>query len=86
MNATLGTLESILKDAELLEKDEQFFTKRLVEPYASLDEAHKRFITSIVNGIKSQKAGLKSEILNYMMVNSGVSTWCVPLKKLVETI
>lgn len=88
VNNTPATLTSILKEANLSEKDETFFTKRLVDVYSGLEEPHKTFITGIVNGIASKQAaaGLKGEILNYMMVNSGVSTWCVPLKKLVETL
>lgn len=88
VNETPEKFHNIFKSANLSAKDETFFTKRLVDVYPTLGDNHKEFITRIVDGItnKETSASLKGEILNYMMVNSGVSTWCVPLKKLVDTL
>lgn len=85
--ATGETLRSIVAARALPERDAEFFAKRLIEPYEALGAEHKAFVTRIVNGLAASEpsAKLKGEVLNYMMVNSGVSGWCVPLKKLVET-
>lgn len=88
VNETPQKIAEVLKSSNLSEKDESLFTKKLVDAYPSLSESHKEFITQIVDQIvnKQQPSVLKGEILNYMMVNSGVSSWCVPLKKLVESL
>lgn len=88
INQTPEKLQSILKGADLSANDETFFTKRILDVYPTLSENHKGFVSKIVHGLASgqESATLKGEILNYMMIHSGVSTWCVPLKKLVESI
>ncbi|GEQ72829.1 hypothetical protein JCM33374_g6517 [Metschnikowia sp. JCM 33374] len=81
-------LRKLVESAELSDKDKEFFSKRLVDAFPSLDPQHKTFVSQIVNGLAAKDASgpLKTQILNYMMANSGVSMWCVPLKKLVETL
>lgn len=88
INETPEKLREILRGASWSDIDKAFFMKRIVEPYANLTENHKGFVSKIVNGLSSGQdtAALKGEILNYMMIHSGVSTWCVPLKKLVESM
>lgn len=45
---------------------------------------HLQFLHSILS--KSDSKGIDKEILNYMVVNSGVSAWCLPLKKVISGI
>lgn len=59
-----------------------------MDPYDAMEPLHQEFLSQIVAGLtaKQPTSELKGQVLNYMMVHNGVSTWCVPLKKLVETI
>lgn len=79
-------LREACQSSAFTEADRAFFARRLVDPYDTLSGAHQDFIAAIILGLKAHetKALLKAQILNYMMVHTGVSTWCVPLKKLVE--
>lgn len=80
-------LRALVEAAAISGKERDFFTKRLVDAFPTLAEPHKKFISLIVDALdaKEHSGPLKTQVLNYMMVNSGVSTWGVPLKKLVET-
>ncbi|OBA22067.1 hypothetical protein METBIDRAFT_39433 [Metschnikowia bicuspidata var. bicuspidata NRRL YB-4993] len=81
-------LRGLVESAEIPLREKEFFTKRLVDVFPSLALPHKQFISQVVDGIvaKEPSGTLKTRVLNYMMVNSGVSVWGVPLKKLVETL
>jgi hypothetical protein len=45
---------------------------------------HLQFLYSTLTKLGSSTGGIDKEILNYMVVNSGVSSWCMPLKKVVS--
>ncbi|KAM9924942.1 hypothetical protein OXX59_004181 [Metschnikowia pulcherrima] len=81
-------LRDLIASAALADREKEFFEKRLVDAFPSLASPHQRFIAQVVDGVAAKAAGgaLKTQVLNYMMMNSGVSTWGVPLKKLVETL
>lgn len=85
IEATGQKLRDIVSTSNVADAD--FFVKRLIEPYETLEVAHKEFVTRIAQGIEAKQSitALKAQVLKYMMINSGVSTWCVPLKKLVES-
>lgn len=84
VSATPGKLRELL--APLPEKDATFLTKRLVDTYDALDAAQQRFLTRIVDGITAghTKSELRADVVAYMKDHSGVSTWCMPLKRLVD--
>lgn len=81
-------LRELVDTAPIAAKEKEFFTKRLVDAFSALAAPHQRFVSLIVDGVVSQEPALalKGRVLNYMMVNSGVSMWGVPLKKLVESL
>lgn len=88
LEATPGLLRQILADSGLEEKHQTVFIKRVVEAYPQLEAHHQRFVSEVALQLSRQqdRSGTKSDILKYMMVHNGVSTWCVPLKKLVESV
>lgn len=45
-------------------------------------ENHKNFIFHLYDNGED----VKEKIIEFMIVNDGVSSWCVPLKKLIESI
>lgn len=81
-------LSSILQASPLNDRDKTLISSRVVDVFDSLDEQHKAFIAKIVSGLEDRQspAKLKGEIVTYMMMATGVSLWCVPLKKLVELL
>lgn len=62
--------------------------QKILASIDKLDDNHKNFIHGINQDIKqgTDKNILKNQIVEFMMVNDGVSSWCVPLKKLVENL
>ncbi|EEQ36868.1 predicted protein [Clavispora lusitaniae ATCC 42720] len=87
IEATPDKLRQAVEQSNMDQKQQEFFLKRVIEPYDQLDQPHKEFISEVAQSIlaKEEIAKIKGEILKYMMVHNGVSTWCVPLKKLVES-
>ncbi|EGV65744.1 hypothetical protein CANTEDRAFT_92070 [Yamadazyma tenuis ATCC 10573] len=61
---------------------------KLTKASESMSSGSKQFVTEVLEQIKTgaDSAILKSSIVEYMMVNDGVSSWCAPLKKLVDSI
>ncbi|CAH6718915.1 hypothetical protein CLIB1444_01S17326 [[Candida] jaroonii] len=45
-------------------------------------EQHKQFIFHLYDS----EEDVKEKIIEFMIINDGVSSWCVPLKKLIESI
>lgn len=88
LGATPALLRQILADSGLEEKHQTVFVKRVVEAYPQLGAQHQKFVSEVAVQLSRQQdsSSIKSDILKYMMVHSGVSTWCVPLKKLVESV
>lgn len=88
LEATPELLRQILASSGLEEKHQVVFVKRVVEAYPQLETQHQQFLSKVAEQLsrKEDCGSIKSEILKYMMVHSGVSTWCVPLKKLVESV
>lgn len=86
--ATPELLQQILASSALDQKHRTMFVKRVVEAYPQLEVQHQQFLSLVATRLSSQQdaSSIKNEILKYMMVHSGVSTWCVPLKKLVESV
>lgn len=87
IEATPDKLRQAVEQSNMDQKQQEFFLKRVIEPYDQLEQPHKEFISEVAQSIlaKEEIAKIKGEILKYMMVHNGVSTWCVPLKKLVES-
>lgn len=59
---------------------------KLFNGTGTMKDSHKRFVCEISLEAKngSDAISLKNKIIEFMMVNDGVSSWCVPLKKFVE--
>lgn len=61
---------------------------KLLKSIDSMKYEHKVFINDISNQLQLgvETSILKAQIIEYMMVNDGITTWCSPFKKLVESI
>lgn len=60
---------------------------KLLNLAAKLTPNHKQFIVDIGQQLKLNEIGsLKQDIVSFMMINDGVSSWCVPLKMIIENI
>lgn len=87
LDAAKQKLITLLQSPELLESDRTFYEKRLLSVFDALETQHKQFVANIIVLVgKTEPQTLKDGILAYMTNNSGISIWCVPLKKLVDTI
>lgn len=88
VSSTREKLITMVTTSGLSEQNVSFYDKHLVAVYDTLQPEHQLFISKIVEGLirKDPTNVLKGSILAYTMNNSGISTWSVPLKKLVETL
>lgn len=81
------SIEEYVKEGLFKDQDKEFVTERLVKTFDTLDRSHQQFVAQIAEAVisKLKKPGqLRTEVLTFMMANSGVSTWAVGLKKFVE--
>lgn len=81
------TIATHVGQGEFKDEDKAFVTERLIEAFDGLEAQHQQFVARIADELlqkQKRPSQLKNEVLTYMMANSGVSTWAVGLKKLVE--
>lgn len=81
------SIETYVSEGQFKEDDKAFVNERLLGSFDSLEDGHKQFVARTAEAVIShqKKPGqLKTEVLTFMMANSGVSTWAVGLKKFVE--
>ncbi|QWU89503.1 hypothetical protein CA3LBN_003826 [Candidozyma haemuli] len=82
-----SSIETYVSEGQFKEEDKAFVNERLLGSFDSLEDGHKQFVARTAEAVIShqKKPGqLKTEVLTFMMANSGVSTWAVGLKKFVE--
>lgn len=70
------------KPSKLSQKELEFYINKVRKQLPLLSVDHLSFIHQII----SNSANSKDQIVQYMLVNDGVASWCVPLKKLVECL
>lgn len=85
-------LETVLKEFEtfiqspskLSFKELDFYTNKIKKQLENLSSNHLQFLYQTI--ISKSDNNTKLSIIEYMVVNDGVSSWCSPLKKLVENV
>lgn len=70
------------KPSKLSTKELDFYINKVRKQLPLLGSSHISFIHQII----TNPTNSKDRIVNYMLVNDGVASWCVPLKKLVESL
>lgn len=71
------------KPSRVPEKEMLHFKAKITNNFPK-ELNHLQFLYSTLTKLGSSTGGIDKEILNYMVVNSGVSSWCMPLKKVVS--
>ncbi|KAI5959786.1 uncharacterized protein KGF55_005018 [Candida pseudojiufengensis] len=86
----LKKLEKIFNlEINLPEKEKSHYETKLKNTVSDMSQRDLGFINNVCEEILSSSPNLKnlkSEVVDHMMNNDGVSTWCSPLKKIVSSI
>ncbi|KAI5950327.1 hypothetical protein KGF54_005144 [Candida jiufengensis] len=86
----LDKLEKIFTlKINLPERELNHYSLKLQNTISTLNQDHLSFVNKVFDEILGHDVNsnqLKSEIVEYMMHNDGVSSWCSPLKKVVSSI
>lgn len=61
---------------------------KLIKSAETMTYEHKAFMAEILDQLQNgaQVPLMKAQIIDYMMIHDGITTWCSPFKKLVESI
>lgn len=78
----------------LLDREHAHYVKKLKDANSTVDAKHKTFLVSVLDKVSSavgakaadQIPVIKGDVVQYMIVNDGVSGWCIPLRKIVESL
>lgn len=84
----LDKLKEILKlETSLQEREFKHYEKRLVDHLNKglNNESHKKVLYSSLENYQN-KEQVKNDLIKFMLVNDGVSTWCLPLRKILENV
>lgn len=85
--------ELLERPTTLQQKEINNYKNKLVNVQDSLSSDDKQFLNNILvqanklqtgSDKETTMANIKKEILQYMMANDGVSSWCVSLRKTIE--
>lgn len=88
-------LESLfLAKSLLLDREHDHYAKKLKDVHSTLELNHMTFLVSVLQKVDSaakakanaQIPSIKSDVVQYMIMNDGVSGWCIPLRKVVESL
>ncbi|KAI3406496.2 hypothetical protein KGF56_000628 [Candida oxycetoniae] len=77
------------KPMDLPERELTCYKSKLQTQIQTMNEEHLDFIESIFNEILEaniNKNKVSHRVLEYMMVYEGVTKWCAPLKKIVNSV
>jgi hypothetical protein len=74
----------IRSPSKLSSKELDFYTNQIKKQLENLSSNHLQFLYQTI--ISKSENNTKLSIIEYMVVNDGVSSWCSPLKKLVESV
>lgn len=84
----LEKLKKILSlENSLPEREFNHYEKRLVDQFTKglSNESQKAAVAQSLENYKN-KDQVKNNLIKFMLVNDGVSTWCIPLRKVLENI
>jgi len=84
----LSKLKQILEiKSTLPEREFKHYEKRLLDRFTNgLDnESHKKVVLNALENFEN-KDQVKNDLIKFMLANDGVSTWCLPLRKVLENI
>lgn len=60
---------------------------KLTNSSSTMELSHKQFLANLLHDIKYKEVGeLRTQVIEFMMINDGVSSWCIALKKFIENI
>lgn len=76
------SLETCLQDREF-----KHYEKRLIDQFTKglTNDSHKAVVLASLENYQN-KEQTKNDLMKFMLVNDGVSTWCLPLRKILENI
>lgn len=101
VNKAVDTLDSTISNQDLLDKLKQILSLENSLPEREFNHYEKRLIDQFTKGLNNDsqkttvsqslenyqnKEQVKNDLIKFMMVNDGVSTWCIPLRKILENI
>lgn len=77
-------LDDVLDSRGMSAKERQFYENKI--PVDTLLSAHVSFVHSVLSRLQDgePRAGIKKDLVAFMMQNDGVSSWCSALKKLIS--
>lgn len=84
----LGKLTEILSLKTCLQDREfKHYEKRLIDQFTKglTNDSHKAVVLASLENYQN-KEQTKNDLMKFMLVNDGVSTWCLPLRKILENI
>lgn len=67
---------------KLSSKELDFYTNKIKKSLESLSLQDLQFLSQTI--LAGNETGTRQSIVEYMVLNDGVSSWCSPLKKLIE--
>ncbi|CAX40929.1 conserved hypothetical protein [Candida dubliniensis CD36] len=93
---TIDIIHKLFKcNIDLPERELRHYETKLVSSVEKMSNTNINFIYHIcerilqyqsMGGYSDVRNELKNEVVEYMMVHKGVSTWCSPLKKIITSI
>lgn len=78
--------------SKLLQKEFDHYKEKLTTSVPNFSKDHLEFLDGVLDGVEEFmtngliKNDILKEVVNFMMVNDGVSKWCTPLRKVIEKI